>query len=172
MSTVPLWTRMFVFAIAVASCQWAAGRERFRHVERSPHAGAIESGRSNTHFQSRHARHWQADADGSASLHRQGSMQGYRGGAGSYQASRQRDEAGHASRQRSASLHGPNGAGIDRTGAVSRNPDGSVSGARSTTLTTPDGGHYDGSLAFSNGQVSYSGSCSDSGGHNAPCRRH
>ncbi len=170
MSTVPVWARIFVFTIALAGCQWAMGRERSRHVERSPHAGAVESARINARFQSQRARHWQADAHGNASMHRQGSMQGYRGGSGSYQASRQRDEAGNASRQRSVSLHGPGGAGIDRSGTASRNADGSVSASRATTVTARDGGHYSGSLALSGGRINYSGSCADADGHPVPCR--
>ncbi len=171
MNTVPVWTRMFVFAIALASCQWAAGRERFRHVERSPHAGEVEAARSNARFESRRSRHWQADGHGNASLNRQGSAQGHRGGTAGYQTSSQRDHAGNASRQRDISLHGPGGAGVDRSGSISRSADGSVSGTRATTLTTRDGGHYDGSLAFSDGKVSYSGSCHDANGDPAPCRQ-
>lgn len=171
MNTVPVLTRMFVFAIALASCQWATGRERFRHVERSPHAGEIEAARSNARFESRRSRHWQADGQGNAAVNRQGSVQGRRGGTAGYQAAGQRDDAGNASRQRSASLHGPGGAGVDRSGSISRSADGSVSGTRATTLTTRNGGHYAGSLAFSDGQVSYSGSCQDAYGHPAPCRQ-
>lgn len=170
MSTVPVWARIFVFTMALAGCQWAMGRERSRHMARSPHAGAVESARSNARFQSQRARHWQADAHGNASMHRQGSMRGYRGGSGSYQASRQRDEAGNASRQRSVSLHGPDGAGVDRSGTASRGADGSVSAGRATTVTTRDGGHYAGSLVLADGRISYSGSCSDANGNPAPCR--
>jgi len=147
----------------------AGARERSRSVQRSAHQGSVSVNRENARFQGERQRDWQRDGQGNASMTRSGSITGANGGTAERQGSIVRNADGSLTHEASGSATNANGGTLQTSGSFTRDADGNVTGSRDTTATNKNGGSYEGSTSWSDGQLTHTGTCTNSSGAAVDC---